>query len=155
MRHRISSHIRWGRYLCLAVMLGLMYGLVSTYSDDSVEPEAKVVMSFFLIGAGVLYWAFDVAKTVEYDMNYMYIKGKSEEERIALKDIYQIKLTTIRINNRSMWKISYYTPARSRKSVRILPRLFQEGFDEFKDYVRTANKDVKIKSWSHSFDFDQ
>jgi len=103
----------------------------------------------------ILYFLFDQARTVEFDNKFMYVTGKTGEEKVALKDVYKIKLTMTEINNRSMWKIGYYDQKKTAKTVRILPRLFHKHFNEFKNLAQAANKKVKIPNWSHSFDFDQ
>jgi ribosomal protein L31E len=113
------------------------------------------IIVLFLIISAVLYYLFDVSKTVEFDNDFMYIKGKSGEEKIPLKNVYKIKLTMIEINKNNMWKIGYYDNNRIKKSVRILPRFLNKHFDEFTIQVKIANKNVNIQNWSHSLDLDQ
>ena len=155
MRTRISSHIRWARFLFLLAAIGFLTWIIMSLVEESIHQDGIPVMLMAMLICGLLYYFFDLAKAVEYDSDFMYVKGKSGEEKIPLKDIYKIKLTMIQINKRNLWKISYYDERRVEKSVRILPRFMHVRFDEFKDRVRIANKNVKIKNWSHSFDLDQ
>lgn len=85
----------------------------------------------------------------------MFITSKNGEERIPLKNIHVIKLTSLEINKRKMWKIKYTDNYVTEKSVRILPRLFNNEFEKFKDAVYKANNKVLIQKWTHTFDFDQ
>ena len=155
MKRRISSHIRWSKFLFLAIGIGLLFGLINSLTEDIVNQENSMVMLGFLIICGILYYLLDRAKTVEFDNAFMYVTGKTGNEKIALKEVFKIKLTMTEINNRSMWKIGYYDQMGTEKSVRILPRWLDSNFDEFKKLVQAANNKVKIQNWSHSFDFDQ
>jgi len=155
MKKRLSSHIRPARFLFLLVGLGLGYVLFNSLMKGTTDQESMIVMSVFLLACVILYYLFDQAKTVEFDNDYMYIKGKTGEETIPLKDVHKIKLTMTKINNRSMWKIGYKNQWGTEKSVRILPRWLHSEFDEFKTLVQAANKNVNIQNWSHSFDLDQ
>lgn len=139
------------------IILGifLLFLLGNSLSKQVIDYESVIVQLVFLSISIILYFLFDKAKTVEFDTNYMYVSGKGEEERILLSDVFKIKLTMTKINNRSMWKISYYDVNKAQKSVRVLPRWFYENFNEFKAAVKSANEDVTIKNFSHSFDFDQ
>jgi len=155
MKRRISSHIRWIRFLFVAVGLALIYSFTSSLIDNNIDQEEAIVELGFLIVCVGVYYLIDKAKVVEFDHNFMYLTGKAGEEKIPLKEIYNIKLTMTEINNRNMWKIDYFDNDGAEKSVRILPRWSHKHLDEFKDYVKAANKDAKIKNWTHSFDFDQ
>ena len=52
-----------------------------------------------------------------------------------------------RFNNRHFWKIKYYNEEHEEKSVKILPRLYDHQFEDFKNVVQLKNKDVKIINW--------
>ena len=156
MKYRISSHIRWIKYLFLAIGIGLLLELTTnTLLSDDANDESTIVMILFLIICGVLYHLFNLAKTIEFDHEFMYISGKNGEEKVALQNIHKIKLTMTKINNRSMWKIGYYDQQKTKKTVRFSPRLYYNHFDEFKNLVKKENNQVTIQNWSHSFDFDQ
>ena len=155
MKKRISSNIRWARYLFVLLGFILLTAVVIALSEDFVNQEAVIVLSIFLIICPILYYLFDKAKTVEYDLEFMYVTNKNEVEKVQLKKIFKIKLTMTEINKRNMWKISYYDKNNIQKSVRILPRWYHQDFDDFTDAVKAANKDLIFKRFSHSFDFDQ
>jgi len=155
MKRRLSSQIRSAKFLFLLIGLGLVYVLINSLIEETANQESMIVMVLVVILCGTLYYLFDQAKTVEFDHEFMYVTGKTGEETVPLKDVYKIKLTMTKINNRSMWKIGYYDQWGAEKSVRILPRWLHKEFDEFKRLVQGANKDVKIQNWSHSFDLDQ
>jgi len=155
MRKRISRKLRGARFLFIAIGTIFLITLPISLSKETINEEHVIVQIAFLIICAVLYYLFDKAKVVEFDSGYMYITGKNSREKIPLKNVYKIKLTMIRINNRSMWKIGYYDALNIQKSVRILPKWFNKHFDEFVDSVKAVNKDLSYKSWSHSFDFDQ
>lgn len=153
MRNRISTNIRLARFLFVALGIGLLFDLTYTIFKNDYDQEKIIVEIVFLIINSILYYLFDKAKTVEFDDDFMYVTGKAGEEKIPLKDIYKIKLTLAEINDRNMWKIGYYDNSQNEKIVRILPAYPQ--FDNFKKGVMAANKDLKIRNWSHSFDIDQ
>ena len=96
-----------------------------------------------------------MAKTVEFDYEFMYISYKSKIEKIPLGKVFTIKMTLTQINNRNMWKIKYVDNHGKKMSVRILPKVYQDDFHHFKLKVKAANEKVEIQNWSHSFDFDQ
>tara|TARA_R110000868_G_scaffold391722_1_gene661979 strand:+ start:274 stop:741 length:468 start_codon:yes stop_codon:yes gene_type:complete len=155
MKKRISSNIRWARFLFILFGFIFLTALIITLAKDSIHQDAVIAESIFLIICPILYYLFDKAKTVEFDKDFMYVTSKNKKEKIPLKMIYKIKLTMTEINNRSMWKISYYDENNISKSVRILPRWFYQDFYEFKDAVIAVNKNLIYKSYSHSFDIDQ
>ncbi|HWJ28210.1 MAG TPA: hypothetical protein VNS32_16825, partial [Flavisolibacter sp.] len=95
------------------------------------------------------------AKTVEFDKDNMYVTDRRNEVSLPLKNVYKIKLTMTRINNRHLWKIGYYNNEGEAKAVRILPGRFYKYFNEFEEAVKKANPDVKISNWTWSFDLDQ
>ena len=155
MKKRISTNIRWARFLFIVLSTILTIALSVTLSNDLIDQEAVLVLTIFLIICPILYYLFDKAKTVEFDKEFMYITDKKEIVKVPLRRVFKIQLTMTQINKRNMWKISYYDKNNSQKSVRILPKLFYKDFYEFKDLVQQINKDLEFKNSSHSFDFDQ
>lgn len=155
IRHRISSNLRVGRYVMLAVAILLLLILVSAFIGQVFKQDQAIGAMVGLIVAGILYYLFDHSKTVEYNQAFMFISGKTGTKEIPLKQIFKIKRTMTQINDRSMWKIKYLDDAGQEQSVRILPKVFGEGFREFKATVKSVNRKVEIQNWSHSFDFDQ
>ena len=155
MRKRVSSNIRDFRFLFpfigLLIIAQIIHaGVINRYDRQVVIVE--IVVLFACVG---LYFLFDHAKNVEFDQDFMYVMHRSGEEIIPLKDVNRIKYTMTQINNKNMWLIGYYDKNKVEQSVRILPRWFYRHFDEFKNCVRAANNEVKIKNYSHSFDIDQ
>lgn len=148
MRKRISSNIRWARFLILGIFILLTSLLVKFLFKDRIEIESLIGLSVSSIICIVMYFAFDNAKIVEFDSNHMYITSKKGEDKIPLRNIYCIKLTSLKINNRNMWKIKYTYRNHTEDSVRILPRLFNNHFEEFKKIAAQENKDIQIQDWT-------
>jgi len=157
MRKRISSNIRIGKYLFIVLIVVVFYFIIKALNDKNVDIDssnvaATTIIIFICVG---LYFLFDSAKTVEYDSTFMYVIGKKGEEKVRLKDVLVIKYTMTEINKRNLWKIEYYNESMNEESVRILPKIFNNNFDEFKKLVKATNRNVVIQNWSSSFDFDQ
>ncbi|BCY29590.1 hypothetical protein [Flavobacterium okayamense] len=155
MKKRISTNLRWVRFIPAVVFMALLYSIVNLINSHNRENEALIGICISAIVCVLLYFIFDSAKKVEFDQNHMFITSKNGEERIPLKNIHVIKLTSLEINKRKMWKIKYTDNYVTEKSVRILPRLFNNEFEKFKDAVYKANNKVLIQKWTHTFDFDQ
>ena len=155
MRRRISRNIRIYKYLFLTIGILLIFPTANYFRKNNIDLKSIIPLLIFLIICFGLYYLFDKAKTIEFDNDFIYVIGKSEKEKIPLKNVYKVKLTMIELNNLNIWKIGYLNNDGIKKTVRILPRFFNKHFKEFKDLVKNANKDVIIQNWSHSFDIDQ
>jgi len=53
---------------------------------------------------GVLIFSAFKLRAIEFDDTNMYLSHGKNEEAIPLKSIYKINMTSVRINNISMWK---------------------------------------------------
>ena len=155
MRHRISSNIRWIRFLFTAIGLVILFDIMSSIIEDNFDNEKIIIEFVFIIACFGLSYLFNKAKIVEFDNNFMYIRSKTFEEKIPLKNVYKIKMTMTKINKQNMWKIGYYEKDQVEKSIRILPRFFSKDFEEFKNIVKIKNRNVELQNWSYSLDFDQ
>lgn len=155
MKQRVSKNVRWSRFLFLGIGVVLVFVIIYSLTKTPVNTESIAIEVLFSLFCYGLYSLFDKAKTVEFDAKFMYVFGKSDEQKIPLKNIYKIKMTLTEVNDRNIWKIGYYDTKGIKKSVRILPRWFGGYFNNFKERVKSENKLVKIKNWSHSLDFDQ
>jgi hypothetical protein len=150
-RIRIPRDIEIGKYLVLLIGIVVIIVLFGTFGDS----EATAVCFIFLIVCIVLFYLLHHSKTVEFDDHFMYITGRQISKKVPLERVYQIKFTMTQINRQHMWKIGYYDESNEEQSVRILPKVSDKSFDKFTDKVKEKNHQVKVKSWSHSFDFDQ
>lgn len=155
MRQRISTNIRWVRFLHLGAGLIMLYYIVSSMENNSIDQEKMILGIVSILIFTILFYLFYRAKTVEFDKNFMYVTGKTGQEKIPLKNVIQIKVTMMKINRKHVWAIRYYNNIKAEKSVRILPGKLHQQFDEFKYCVTLANKDAKIENRPSSFDFDQ
>ena len=155
MRYRISTNIRWTRFVFLAMGCLPLINLINQSRQSFPNSGAFLIQLLLLVFCGFLFYLFHSAKTVEFDQTNMYVINGRNEMSIPLKNVYKIKLTMTRINNRHLWKIGYYNNEGERKAVRILPRWFYKYFNQFEEAVKKANPDVKISNWSWSFDLDQ
>lgn len=155
MKQRISSHLRAGRYVMILIAMPIFCALVYSLFKDEIETNFVGGSLVALLVAGILYYLFDQAKTVEFDYEFMYVTYKSKTEKVPLGKVFTIKMTMTQINNRNMWKIKYVDNFGKKRSVRILPKIYQDDFQKFKVKVKSANSNVEIQNWSHSFDFDQ
>ena len=155
MRKRISTNLRWARFIPAAVFVALLYSIVNLINNDNRENEALIGICISAIVCVALYFIFDSAKKVEFDQNHLFIISKKGEESIPLKNIHGIKLTSYEINNSNMWKIKFTNRSNSYDSVKFLPIYNDNSFEEFKQTVYQANPNVSIQKWTHSFDFDQ
>lgn len=155
MRKRISTNLRWVRFISIPVFISLAYSLVNLISKENTEIEVLIGLSFATLVCIASYFVFDSAKTVEFNETHLFITSKKGEERIPLKNIHGIKLTSYEINNRNMWKIKFTNRSNSYDSVKILPIYNDNSFEQFKQTVYQANPNVSIQKWTHSFDFDQ
>lgn len=93
---------------------------------------------------------------VKFDDNYMYIFRGKHLQQIPLGNIYKIKLTMTSIEPaRFVRKIGYLDLNSERKAIRILPNVWNQHFEEFKEKMKQKNPAALEKNWSYSFDFDQ
>jgi len=151
MRQRISTNLRWNRFIFVVLGLYLPYVILTAVEPKNINVEIILVALLITGICSLIYYLIDRAVKVEYDQHFMYVIRKKGEEKIPLEKVQRINITTIRINNRSMWQIAYYDANNLSKSIRILPRYF-EYFDEFQEVVKKANEEVSVKNFSHPFD---
>ena len=133
----------------LVIGLVLIVALLFSYKDANTAIPCVAL----LISAAALYYLFSKAKRVEFDEHHLIISSKTHTEVVPLASVLTIKLTMTQINNDNFWKIKYIGNDGTKRAVRILPN--RENFEVFKNAVQLKNPQVKIRSWSHSFDLDQ
>jgi hypothetical protein len=155
LKKRISQDIRWIRFVFIAPGAAALYGHIKSIIDKGITLEGTIITLMILTISVLVYLLLDHARKVEFDKDFMYLTGKTLTEKIPLENVVKIKLTKTKLNNQNMWKIAYLDQKGKEKSVRVLPRWFDQHFDEFKKQVQNANPSAKIQNWSHPFDFDQ
>lgn len=139
--------------LIIAIITGgasIFFFVGEITSGGSVEQSFYKLLG--LLGfASIFFYISYSSKSIEFDEEFMYIKGKKMDEKIDLKNINKIRLTLDRINNSSYWKIQYVSE-NEEKSVKFIPKW--NDFEEFKKLVKQKNPNVIIQSWAHSLEFD-
>jgi len=100
---------------------------------------------------GVLIFSAFKLRAIEFDDTNMYLSHGKNEEAIPLKSIYKINMTSVRINNISMWKIEYRGTESEEEVIRFFPRIFYKEFNAFCNNVQRANKHVDIVNWASNF----
>lgn len=156
MRRSICNKLITLKYIIFVLMFFFGYLLVNEIVkfannelksfDSIIGPiiiEVLYILAIFLISK---------LRTVEFDDEYLYITYKKIEQKIPLENVFYIKLTMIEVNNFNFWKMKYLDNEKNNCSVRFLPN---RNFYDFKELIKVKNKNVKIRNWSHSFDFDQ
>ncbi|TXB66645.1 hypothetical protein FRY74_00235 [Vicingus serpentipes] len=152
-RKRISRDLSFHKYTILFCIISTLMTLLAFYllGAYNLITGTAIVLLFFI----VFFLFFSINKVVEYDNNNMYILKEDKTEVIPLKNILKIKMTMTTLNHSIFWKITYLNESNTTKNIRILPRIWYQNFFSFREEVKKANKNVIIKNYSHSFDFDQ
>lgn len=120
------------------VILGLMaYFLIQTPIDVEVIGTSAIIF----LALTILFFFFKMVTDVEFDQNYMYILGESEQEKIYLKNVIRIKIISIKLNDIPIWKVNYYDNFRLEQSVTIWQN---RNLERFKIAVKKANEKVEI-----------
>tara|TARA_R110001592_G_scaffold95324_7_gene274729 strand:- start:3356 stop:3820 length:465 start_codon:yes stop_codon:yes gene_type:complete len=152
-RKRISRDLSFHKYVLLFLIVATIMILVAFYMLGAYNliSGSFIILLFFI----AFFLFFSINKVVEYDNQNMYILRETQTEIIPLKNILKIKMTMTTLNHSIFWKITYLDDLGITKNIRILPRIWYQNFKSFREEVNKANKDVIIKNYSHSFDFDQ
>ncbi|MCB9359929.1 MAG: hypothetical protein H6587_02960 [Flavobacteriales bacterium] len=152
-RKRISRDLSFHKYVLIFFIVATTIILLAFYLFGAYNliSGSFIILLFFI--AFLLF--FNLNKVVEYDNQNMYILRETQTEIIPLKNILKIKMTMTTLNHSIFWKITYINESGITKNIRILPRIWYQNFKSFREDVKKANKDVIIKNYSHSFDFDQ
>ena len=146
MRRKISRNSKLSKLITIIVGLFFLFMLITitqnenfkllmSLSGDSFSQTFYIACSIGILIPAIIYFLLSRAKTLEFDNNFMYVIGRKEEEKIELKDVVEIKKSTIVINGENKWEISYYNKMREIKSIKILPNFSNTNFDEFKTLV--------------------
>jgi hypothetical protein len=155
MKQRLSAHIEiWG-YFNAVIALFFLAGFfteIQTYESGLVYEYDLLIISMVF---GVLSFFQIISKIVEFDNENIYRSLFKGEEIIPLRNILEVKLTSLRINGRSLWKLKYFGKEGEENCFRFLPNFFDNGFEEFKKAVLSQNPSCKFVNWTHSLDFDQ
>jgi hypothetical protein len=91
------------------------------------------------------YILYYLPNKVEFDNENIFIKRKKGEERVAIKDIYLVKITAIGIGHKSIWKIKY-SNYNGEGVARFYPRNVSSSFGDFLKLVKAANPKAEFKS---------
>lgn len=152
MRIRISTKLRWARYiygtLALIVLYDIFHSLVSHF-DITIRIQIELALTVVFTA---LYYYFSQRKDVEYDTDGLYVLLNKKETKIPLSQIRKVSSTLTKVNNKSTWKIYYNNNNGLRESVRLIPNKHApENFESFKTYIQKVNPDVKIKTEADFF----
>lgn len=111
------------------------------------------LLVFVAIGFVLLeYILFYLPSNIEYDERHIFIQKKKESQAIAFRNVYQLKMTGLRVGSRTIWKIRYNSD-RKEGVARFYPRNYSSNFSEFVNLLRQQNPRVEINV-KGSFDFD-
>ena len=143
MKRKISKNISWKRFIFAPLMVILPF-LILMQGAISLDKIIGALISFSFLA--FFFYINNLPKTISFDYEFMYIERKSNEEIIALEEIQIIEKTTTKLSRNSLWKISYMDKNKALKYVLMMPKTFDEHFDEFIHDVKALNKNVKIKS---------
>jgi hypothetical protein len=154
-RQPVSRNFRWVRFIFLLIGLIFLLTLYSEITNGFLKAGSLLKKGIPLLLMGFFFYRINRTKTVEFNAEYMYLTGKEGEECIPLKDVYKIKFTMTSLSNENFWKIGYTDTQGRQRAVRILPKYRKEKFSSFQQLVKKANPGVRIRNWSHSFDFDR
>ena len=145
MRKRISASNKIKKYFILICLGMLPFISLNIYFENGFD----IFTTFLLILMGFIfssiYLYFDRVKILEYDKNYLFVKGKKNEVKIKLEQIKKIKKTNIEVNDKSIWRIYYTDNFYNEKSIRIRPRFNSEYFNEFRKSVKLKNENLIIE----------
>jgi len=112
------------------------------YAEHEDDVERLIAISVVSIFTGFLAYLSYMTKSVEFDQSNMYITGVNVEDRVPLGKIDRIEETTMHINDKYLWRITYPNRYGESKSVNILPK--ERAFEAFKQKVSKENMDVQI-----------
>ena len=155
MRHRISQKTYFHKVILLIIGLFLIAINVSSIGTEYFFPNLHLL----LIGIACVWISIYLFKNplfVEFDDKYFYVSRGNKTQEIPLSNVVTIKMTMTEINTAHLWKVRFIDSEGKRRVVRFLPyRSVFKDFNEFKIRVQSANPEVTVQNWSHSFDFDQ
>jgi len=140
-------------------LFGVAYSLF-TISNIDIKESGAIGLGFLFLLFGLLlvalgiYFVFD-STLLEFDDEFLYIIKRNETQQIPLANIYKIKRTAFNINYSKYWKIEYKDNEGIHKTIRFMPKLFNDSLANFQEKVKMRNPDVYIKKWTWSVDFDQ
>lgn len=83
----------------------------------------------------------------------MYLKRINGEIAIDPGSIYQIKMTTYRLNRRYMWKIKYKVNG-VNKAARFYPDYSLTDMNEFVENIKHENPILEVIYTGNTLDFD-
>ena len=126
------------------------YFLVKVFHGEKNWEPLIVLSGLILLFSGLIYLIHQL-RTVDFDQENIYITFMKETDKIPLENITKVKMIVISVNEASFYKISYKTLHGGNDSVRIIPT---SNFEEFKLALKGKNNAIKVRNWSHSFDFD-
>ncbi|QEC67015.1 hypothetical protein FRZ67_06795 [Panacibacter ginsenosidivorans] len=141
----------------------LLFGILSSFffiRNVDIKEDGTIGLIFLFLLFGLLlvalgiYFVFD-STLLEFDEESLYIINRNETQQIPLANIYKIKRTAFNINYSKFWKIGYKDNEGIDKTIRFMPKLFNNALTNFQQKVKMHNPDVYIKKWTWSFDFDQ
>jgi hypothetical protein len=120
----------------------------------NVNPSVRQLFLLLIpIYTGIYFIIFYLPDTLECNNDALYVKRKGAEFVVDLKDIDTIKLTSIMVGHRWLWKIKY-SSTDEIEAVRFYRRYFSPSFGDFCRKVRLKNAEIDIVKFSWSFDFD-
>lgn len=81
-----------------------------------------------------------------FDDHYFYEMHEANEKRVPLADIIEVRRESTRVNNRSVWSVTWITQGQ-KKQARFLHNytLFNKNFPQFLQAVKRANPNACVR----------
>ncbi|WP_223649468.1 hypothetical protein [Hymenobacter psoromatis] len=118
----------------------------------TISRGEAVILLVAPVGIWLVYRVINSSFATAFDASTLYLYKKLGTEQIPLNQVNKIKFTMFRVGYQHYWKIGYFDAANQQQSVRIIPSVQLQAFEQA---VRQKNPRVEVSNWSHSFDFDQ
>jgi len=147
-RTRLSRNIRWVRFVIWIPIIFFVWVLFDKLYKNEMDFENGVGLFVFLAVFSIVYYLLDQTKMIEFDSSFLYVTGKKTARQIPLKEVNDIKLTGLRVNNISLWYIGFRLENGETDSVIYMPNWLHGNMAEFQNLVKRANKNVEISNWS-------
>ncbi len=93
MKRRISTNVKWIKYLILPIGVFVLIQLIMNTVATGILNEQTLAHASVLLLIILAYWFLDKVRVIQFDNVHMFIKNKRSSQKVRLEKIVKIAMS--------------------------------------------------------------
>jgi hypothetical protein len=129
---------------------------INDYIENGIKKEGVIIFSIFTIILAAIIFLLQNSKKASFNSDFFFVKGGKVDDEIALDRVREIGYV-IHVSGSipfTIWKITYLLENDERRTVRLVPSMFNSNFEDFVIQVKNHHKKSYGKFWVNTLRCD-